>query len=96
MNKSMVVLSPVSTGVRASQQSQRTLTEVAGKVIGFIDNSKPNFSHLVDDLAEILVTRHGAAAVLKRRKGSPSLPAPIAIANELYDRCDAVITGSGD
>ena len=34
------------------QQSERMLTALAGKVVGFIDNAKPNFNHLVDDLGE--------------------------------------------
>jgi hypothetical protein len=65
-------------------------------VIGFVDNAKPNFNHLVDDLAELLINQYGAAGVIKRCKGSPSLPAPDAMMRELYAQCDAVITGSGD
>jgi hypothetical protein len=69
---------------------------LAGKVVGFIDNAKPNFNHLVDDLAEALIARHGVAAVVKRRKTSASVPAPQDIVAELAERCDVVITGSGD
>jgi hypothetical protein len=69
---------------------------LAGKVVGFIDNAKPNFNHLVDDLAELLVARHGVAAVVKRRKSAASVPAPDDVVAELAERCDVVITGSGD
>jgi hypothetical protein len=69
---------------------------LAGKVVGFIDNAKPNFNHLVDDLAELLVARHGVAGVVKRRKTSASVPAPQDIVSELAERCDVVIAGSGD
>lgn len=69
---------------------------LAGKVVGFIDNAKPNFNYLVDDLAEALIARHGVAAVVKRRKTSASVPAPQDIVSELAERCDVVITGSGD
>ena len=34
-----------------------TLATLSGKVVGFIDNAKPNFNHLVDDLAELLVAQ---------------------------------------
>ncbi len=71
-------------------------TALAGAVIGFIDNAKPNFHHLVDDLAELLVSRHGAAKVIKRRKSSASLPADAAVIAELSGECDVVIAGSGD
>ena len=37
--------------------SARRLEGLAGKVVGFIDNAKPNFNHLVDDLAELLTSR---------------------------------------
>jgi hypothetical protein len=71
-------------------------TSLAGAVIGFIDNAKPNFHHLVDDLAELLVSRHGAARVVKRRKSSASIPADAAVIAELSGECDVVIAGSGD
>jgi hypothetical protein len=69
---------------------------LAGKVVGFIDNAKPNFNHLVDDLADLLVARHGVTAVVKRRKSAASVPAPDSVVRELAERCDVVITGSGD
>ena len=71
-------------------------TALAGAVIGFIDNAKPNFHHLVDDLAELLVSRYGAAKVIKRRKLSASLPADAAVIADLSGECDVVIAGSGD
>jgi len=72
------------------------LGSLAGKVVGFVDNTKPNFNHLVDALAEELVRRHGVKAVVKRTKRVQSVPAPGATMDELAARCDLVITGSGD
>ena len=69
---------------------------LAGKVVGFIDNAKPNFNHLVDDLAELLVANYGVKSVIKRRKRSASVPAPEEVVRELVDQCDVVIAGSGD
>ncbi len=74
----------------------RTLPGLSGAVVGFIDNAKPNFNHLVDDLAELLVTRYGASRVVKRRKRAASVPAPDDVMAELTGECDLVITGSGD
>ena len=71
-------------------------TVLVGAVIGFIDNAKPNFNHLVDDLAELLISRHGAARVIKRRKSSASMPADAAVIAALSGECDVVIAGSGD
>ena len=73
-----------------------TLATLAGKTVGFIDNAKPNFNHLVDDLADLLVANYGVKRVIKRRKSSAPIPAPDEIVRELADECDLVITGSGD
>jgi hypothetical protein len=74
----------------------RSLSGLAGKVVGFVDNAKPNFDHLVDDLAELLVSKYGVSRVIKRKKRSASVPAPDAMIEELTGQCDLVITGSGD
>jgi hypothetical protein len=75
---------------------QRTLAGLKGLAVGFIDNAKPNFNHLVDDLAELLVSRYGVRTVVKRRKRSASVPAPEEMLREVAGQCDLVITGSGD
>ena len=72
------------------------LATLAGKVVGFIDNAKPNFNHLVDDIADLLVSTYGVKRVVKRRKTSASIPAPEEVVRELAQECDLVITGSGD
>jgi hypothetical protein len=72
------------------------LRTLAGATVGFIDNAKPNFHHLVDDLAELLQSRYGVAHVVKRRKSSASLPADPAVIEALSKECDVVIAGSGD
>ena len=74
----------------------RKLETMRGKVVGFIDNAKPNFNHLVDDLAELLVANYGVSRVIKRRKRSASVPAPEDVLRELAGECDVVIAGSGD
>ncbi len=69
---------------------------LTGKVVGFIDNTKPNFNHLVDDLADVLISNYGVKKVLKRGKRVQSVPAPEAVYAELEADADIVITGSGD
>ena len=96
MSASMHVFNPAAPSHNKPQQLRQTLDALAGKVVGFIDNGKPNFNHLVDDLAELLVSRYHVATIIKRRKRGPSVPAPEAMIEELSGQCDAVITGSGD
>ena len=52
----------------AGERAFKPLETLQGKVVGFIDNSKPNFNYLVDDLAELLSRSYGVARVVKHRK----------------------------
>jgi len=96
MSNSMLVYEPIAPCLTQARESRQSLDNLAGKVIGFIDNSKPNFSLLVEDLSQILIEKHGVKSVVKRRKKSASQGAPEAVMNELVAQVDAVITGSGD
>ncbi len=97
MSASLTILDPIaSAGTTGGEHTIHPLDTLKGKVVGFIDNSKPNFNYLVDDLAELLIARHGVAAVIKHRKLSASRPAPEAAIADLKQQCDLVITGSGD
>ena len=80
----------------SSDRRAAALSGLAGKVVGFIDNAKPNFNLLADDLGELLVSKYGAARVVKRRKPSASLGATSQVIAELSEACDVVIAGSGD
>lgn len=93
----MVLLyDPTATREAGPDTAGRKLDTLSGKVVGFIDNAKPNFDHLVDDLADLLVAKYGVKQVIKRRKRSASVPAPDEIVRELSGECDVVIAGSGD
>ncbi len=96
MTGTVLLYDPTATRLDKAAQTLQTLDGLRGKVVGFIDNAKPNFNHLVDALAELLVSRYGASAVLKRKKRAASVAAPEAVYKELAERCDLVITGSGD
>ena len=97
MSATLGILDPVApSGQGASAQGFRPLDTLNGKVVGFIDNSKPNFQHLVDAIAERLLSLHGVTSVIKRRKLAASIPASEDILAEVGAHCDLVITGSGD
>ena len=97
MSATLTVLDPVApAGITRGRQAFHPLDTLQGKVVGFIDNSKPNFNALVDDLAELLVARHGVVAVIRHRKRAASIPAPEEAIADVQRQCDLVITGSGD
>ena len=76
--------------------TRAALAGLAGKVVGFIDNAKPNFGVLAEDLGELLKAKYGVREVVTRRKRSASVPANPEVIDELAQVCDVVITGSGD
>ena len=96
MSTSQLVYEPVAPCLAQPRQSRQPLDRLAGKVIGFIDNSKPNFNFLVEDLSQILIEKHGVKSVIKHRKRSASQGAPEAVMTDLVEHADAIITGSGD
>jgi hypothetical protein len=96
MSGTVLLYDPTAPRSERTQRAERVLAGLTGKVVGFIDNAKPNFSHLVDDLAEMLASKHGVKRVLKRQKRSASMPAPDEVIKEFAEQCDLVITGSGD
>lgn len=91
-----VILDPTACGGIAAREAWRPLDTLKGKVVGFIDNSKPNFHLLADDLAELLVACHGVKSVVRHRKLAASIPAAEAALADVERQCDLVITGSGD
>jgi hypothetical protein len=96
MTGTVLLYDPTAPRMERPEQAQQLLAGLAGKVVGFIDNAKPNFNYLVDDLAELLTSQHGVKRVLKRQKRSASVPAPDEVIREFSEQCDLVITGSGD
>lgn len=97
MNRNLVILDPKAPlGTASRQYSWQPLDALEGKVVGFIDNSKPNFNYLVDELGALLEGKYGVASVVKHRKLSASIPALDSVLEDVKERCDLVITGSGD
>lgn len=96
MTANAIIFDPTAPTRNAPRPLRRSLQGLEGKVVGFIDNAKPNFHFLVDDLAELLIGRYGVALVIKHRKRTASTPAPDDIIADVAKKCDLVITGSGD
>jgi hypothetical protein len=96
MSSTIQAYEPVAPCLTQPQKSRQSLDHLAGKVIGFIDNSKPNFNYLAEDLSRLLIEKHGVKDVIVRRKRSASQGLAESVMTELVNQVDAVITGSGD
>ena len=96
MPQTIQVYDPIAPCLTQPQKTRHALDSVAGKTIGFIDNAKPNFHFLVEDLSRELTERHGVKAVVKHRKRSASQGIADAALDQMVKEVDAVVTGSGD
>jgi hypothetical protein len=98
MTNTLTLFDPTAPA-RPGDDGNRTsavLSNLAGKVVGFIDNAKPNFGVLADDIGALLESKLGVARVVRHRKPSASVPARPEVIEALSSECDVVITGSGD
>ncbi|HWI13899.1 MAG TPA: hypothetical protein VNT02_06575, partial [Burkholderiales bacterium] len=86
-----LVYDPVAPAAAGARHARLSLDTLAGRTVGFIDNAKPNFNLLADDLAELLVSRHGVAKIVRHRKRSAAIGAGDAVLDDLARQCDAVI-----
>lgn len=90
------ILSPVGDVRREAFAVPPLPADLAGRTVGFIDNTKHNFDRLADEIGALLRERHGVKAVVRRRKANASAPAPPETLAELAKQCDVVFAGSGD
>jgi hypothetical protein len=79
-----------------SARDGRALGSLEGATVGFIDNAKPNFAFLADDLEAMLKHRFGVARVIRHQKPNASVGAREEVIADLARECDLVVTGSGD
>jgi len=94
----MIVLSPEgkaqSSAAKVAGVPQ--FTDLRGKVIGLLDNSKPNADKLAERFAELLIEKYGVASVITRRKLTAQQGAPKRYLDELAAQADIVLSGLGD
>jgi hypothetical protein len=72
------------------------LESLEGRVIGILDNGHHNGTPVLTAVQNLLLTRHGVARVVLRKKPWISQPAPEPLYQELRGTCDAVLAGVGD
>lgn len=94
----MIILSPEgktqTSAARVSALPQ--FSDLRGKVVGLLDNSKPNADKLAERFAMLLKKRYGVADVVTRRKITAQQGAPKENLDELASQADFVLSGLGD
>jgi hypothetical protein len=94
----MIILSPEgktqTSAARVAALPQ--FSDLRGKVVGLLDNSKPNADKLAERLAMLLKERYGVANVVTRRKITAQQGAPKEYLDELASQADFILSGLGD
>jgi hypothetical protein len=94
----MIVLSPEGKAQTSAAKVAAVprFQDLRGKVVGLLDNSKPNMDKLAERFAELLQEKYGVANVIVRRKLTAQQGAPKQYLDELASQADFVISGLGD
>lgn len=94
----MIVLSPEGKAQTSAAKvaGLPQFTDLRGKVVGVLDNSKPNADKLAERFADLLKEKYGVANVITRRKLTAQQGAPKQYLDELASQADFVISGLGD
>ena len=69
--------------------------DLAGKVVGFLDNTKEQGDVILQAVADALVERHGVARVVIRRKAHYSKPAAIDIIEDMAKEVEVAVAAVG-
>jgi hypothetical protein len=94
--ESIEVLDPT-----VSPQKENTLLAdrpetLDGSIIGLLANGKRNSEELLKHVYDILKEKHNLGVMIPDNKGNASRPCPPDLLQNMADKCDVVITASGD
>jgi len=94
----MIVLSPEGRAQASAARvaSLPRFTDLRGKVVGLLDNSKPNADKLEERFEQLLRERFGVAGVVRRRKITAQQGAPKPYLDQLAAQADFILSGLGD
>lgn len=93
----LMLVSPVNEATPTLDASfAARLTDLRGKRVGLVDNSKSRAGQFLDAVTTILDSQYGFSNVVRHRKPSASKPIAPEVITEFAKICDLVITGVGD
>ena len=83
MTNDLGFIDPTAGGNRAKIALAPRPMDLAGKVVGLLDNTKEQADVILATIGEVLRERYGVAKVVIRRKEAFSRPATEALLNEM-------------
>ena len=92
----LFVLDPTIEPAEGGLELAGRLPALEGKVVGLLDNSKPNSDKILSHVGNILRDRYGAVELVMTSKNDASTSASAEILDMLVQRCHFAVTGVGD
>jgi hypothetical protein len=95
MTEQLPFIDPTRGGSKSKLARATRPIDLAGKVVGLLDNTKEQGNIILDALGEALRERYGVADVVIRRKQYFSKPAAAEIIDEMANRVQVAIAAVG-
>jgi len=98
MNEYIDVLDPTAATTVEQEHVAMGLNDLNGKVIGFVDNRKPNFDIFLGHVEAALRQQFQFAEVVHIKKGGTGATVPLTPEEmkQLAPKCDAIVYGICD
>lgn len=95
MANDLPFIDPTAGGSKAKIALAPRPIDLAGKVVGMIDNTKEQADVILEAVADALKSRYGVARVIIRRKEHYSKPAPAAMIDQLAQEVQVAAAALG-
>jgi len=95
MANDLPFIDPTAGGRKAKIALAPRPIDLAGKVVGMIDNTKEQADVILHAVADALKSRYGVAGVIIRRKEHYSKPAPAAMIDQLAQEVQVAAVALG-
>jgi hypothetical protein len=95
MNDALPWIDPTAGGGKAKIALAPRPMDLAGKVVGLLDNTKEQGETILQTIGEALRERHGVAKVVIRKKEHYSKPATDALIAEMAQEVQVAIAAVG-
>ena len=90
------ILDPTVEAIPDNTVLARRPDDLNGKMVGLLSNGKPAAAKLLDMVYSLLQDTYEFKGVVRLNKGDPGRPVPKHMLDELLEKCDVVITATGD
>ncbi len=98
MKEYIEVLDPTATTTVKQERMARCLGDLNRKIIGFVDNRKPNHDIFLENVEAALRQKFQLAGMVYLKKGGTGATVPLTAEEmrQLAPKCDAVVYGVCD